>query len=58
MKLILLSSLLLLTACSSTGQPEQQSRVTDLPQPSSLKTFIYNQDGKGYWVDITLAELK
>ncbi|MCP4323464.1 MAG: hypothetical protein GY951_13545 [Psychromonas sp.] len=57
MKIALLFTLLLLTGCSSTGNQEQQSAVTDLPKPSSLKTFVYNQDGKGYWVDIALTDL-
>ena len=58
MKIIILLVTLLLVGCKSTGSGEQLADTTDLPMPDALKAFVYNSDGKGYWIDIALTDSK
>ncbi len=56
MKIVMLLSFLVITGCSTTQDTQQKVAVTELPLPSSLKTFVYSESGKGYWVDIALKD--
>lgn len=55
MKIVILFGLFFLSGCSTTNQ-NHPNAVTELRLPSSLKTFVYSQGTKGYWVDITLTD--
>ncbi len=59
LKLFLFCSFCLLTSgCATTSDQfevsEAQQELASDPLPGSLKTFVYNPDNTGYWLDVKL----